>query len=149
VLAAFPLVGADEAAPGLWPLAALSLGLLVAAVFFGRLLGLLLAALAAELVVAMLHSSLAPAVVVATAAALFLLCELLAWAETLRGGARVDRSALGRRVLHLAGVVLLGAAAAGVTLAGSGISAPNAFVAGVAGAAAVAALVGVVWALGR
>jgi hypothetical protein len=148
-LVAFPLVGADEAAPALWPLATISFGLLVASVRWPSLLAPLLLALAAELVTAALHASLDPAVLVSAATALLLLCELLAWAATLRSDALVDRAALGRRAVHLVAAVLVGATASALTVAGHGISAPNAFVAGVAGAAAVAALLALVWALGR
>jgi hypothetical protein len=77
------------------------------------------------------------------------LCELVAWAGTLRSTALLERGFVVRRAAHVAALALLGAAAAGVTLAAGSITSPNAFAAGIAGAAAVAGLVALVWSLGR
>jgi hypothetical protein len=96
-----------------------------------------------------LDSTLPPAAVVAYGAGLLLLCELLSWAATLHRGTLLEPIVAAQRAGRLAGVALLGAAASALTVAGSGISPPNAFVAGVGGAAAVAALLALVWALGR
>jgi hypothetical protein len=147
-LAAWPLRGGDPATPALVVLAALSLAALAGALVWPRLLGLVLAGLAAELVTRDLAGSLPAEAVVACGAALLLLCELVAWAGTLRGG-RVEWAVIARRALRLASVTLLGAVAAGVTLAAGSASPPSTFLAGLAAAAAVAGLVALVLAAGR
>jgi hypothetical protein len=105
--------------------------------------------LAAELVVRELVAPIAVGATVGYGAGLLLLCELVAWAETLRSPAVVERAVVGRRVLHLAALAALAAAVSGVALAGGSISSANAFLAGLAGAAAVVALLALVRSLGR
>jgi hypothetical protein len=129
-------------------LAVLSLVALFLALVWPGLLGLVLAGLAAELAVRDLTHSVAAEAVVAYAAGLLLLCELVAWAGTLRGG-RVELAVLWRRSARLAAVALLGAVAACVTLAAGSVPSPNAFVAGVAAAAAVVGLSALVLLIGR
>ena len=130
-------------------LAGVSLVLLGLSVRWPRLIALLLICLAAELVARDLEAHVPPGVVAAYSAALLLVSELAAWAGTLRSGALVEPAVVARRVARLGALVVLGATASALTLAGSRISPPDAFIAGVAGAAAVAGLLAVVWTLGR
>jgi hypothetical protein len=148
-LAAYPLAGAGRAAPAAWPLAGLSLALLALSLRQIRLLGLVLIALTAELAVRELVAHVPAGVVVAYGAGLLLLCELVAWAESLRSRALVDPAVVVRRIAQLSVVAMLAAGASGLTLAAGGITSPDAFAAGLAGAAAVAALLALVWWLGR
>ncbi len=130
-------------------LAAAALALLGLSLVWTRVLGLVLAVLAAELVVRGLVAHVPAGVAVAYGTGLLLLAELVAWAGALRPPAVVDRAVVGRRAAHLCALTLLGAVAAGLTLAGSRVASPNAFAAGVAGAAAVAGLAALLWSVGR
>jgi hypothetical protein len=111
--------------------------------------GVVLAALAVEFAMRELDAHVLGWHTVLYAAGLLLLCELIAWADTLRSRALVAPDVVGRRAGNMLLGVLAGGGAAGLAVAAGSIESPNAFVAGVAGAAAVAALVGVVWSLGR
>jgi hypothetical protein len=113
------------------------------------LTGLVLVLLAAEFVVRELDAHVNAPHTAAFAAGLLLLAELIAWADSLRGSARVAPGVVARRAGNLGAVVLVGAGAAALTVEASRIDSPNKFVAGVAGAAAVAAVLVVVWSLGR
>ena len=130
-------------------LGAASLVALLASVVLTPLPGLVLIGLGSEIAVRALDNGLSPAAAVLYAAGLLLLCELVAWADALRGPARVARRAVTSRLAHLLAATLAGAGAAALTVAAGGVRSPNAFVAGVAGAAAVAAIATLVWSLGR
>jgi hypothetical protein len=148
-LAVSPLLGAGRARPGVLALAAISLLALAGSFAWIRLLGLVLAGLAAELVVREAAAHLPAGAAVGYGAALLLLCELVAWARSLRSPALVDRAVVGRRVAGLVVLALFAAVASGLTVTGGSFSPPNAFVAGVGGAVAVAALLTLVWSLAR
>jgi hypothetical protein len=123
--------------------------LLVLALRWTRLIALVLICLAAELVVRDGVAHVPAAAAVAYGVGLLLACELAAWVATLGSRALLEPAVVALRVARLAGVAALGAAASALTLAGSGVSTPDAFVAGVAGAIAVAALLVLVWSLAR
>jgi hypothetical protein len=143
------LAGADEAVPLLVVLAAFTLVALVLSLAWRPLLVLVLIGLAVELVVRLLDEHVSRGEAVALGTGALVLCELIAWADSLRGPALVAPGVVGRRVLNLLLAAVVGAAAAALAVSAGSVEAPNAFVAGVAGAAAVAAIAAVVWSLGR
>jgi hypothetical protein len=130
-------------------LAAVALAALAASLLWRPLLLLVLTALAGELVVRDIAAHVPAGAAVGYGAGLLLLCELVEWAETLRSAALVAPAVAARRAANLFLATAVGAAAAALTVGAGDLSSPNAFVAGVAGAAAVAGLVAVVWSLGR
>jgi hypothetical protein len=148
-LAGYPLAGADAATPALVVLAGLAVVVVAVSLLWRPLPGVVLAALAVELVVRDVDARLPSAQAIGYGVGLLLLCELIALSDTLRSRALVARGVLGRRAGNLLLALLVGAGAAAITVAAGDVDAPNDFVAGVAGAAAVAALVGIVWSLGR
>jgi hypothetical protein len=130
-------------------LGAASLAALLASLVLTPLPGLVLVGLGSEIVVRVVDNGFSPVAAILYAAGLLLLCELVAWADALRGSARVAGRAVASRLAHLFAAVVVGAAAAALTVAAGGVESPNAFVAGVAGAAAVTAIAMLVWSLGR
>jgi hypothetical protein len=131
------------------PLAGAALAAVLVSLLWTPLTGVVLVLLATEFVVRELDAHVAAPRAVAFATGLLLLGELVAWADTLRGSARVDPGVVVRRAGNLAVALALGAGAAALTVGAGRIDAPNDFVAGGAGAAAVAAVLGVLWSLGR
>lgn len=148
-LAGSLFAGVDSSVPALVLVACLALVAVVLSLLWTPLTGPVLVLLATAFVVRELDVHVAAPHTALFAAGLLLLGELIAWADALRGGALVAPDVVARRVGNLAAVVLVGVAAAALTVEAGRIDAPNAFLAGVAGAAAVAAVLGVVWSLGR
>jgi hypothetical protein len=148
-LAGTPLLGAGRSAPALAALAGVALAALAASLLWRPLPWLVLASLAAELAVCEVERGVPGGLAVAYGAGLLLLCELLAWADTLRSPALVAPGLAVRRAANVLAATAVGAGAAALALAAGTVDAPNAFAAGVAGALAVAGLVAVVWSLGR
>jgi hypothetical protein len=109
----------------------------------------LLAGFAVELVLRELDAHVLGWHTVAYAVGLLLLCELIAWADTLRSRALAAPAVVRGRAASLLFAVVAGGVAAGLAVGAGSVESPNAFVAGVAGAAAVAAIVGVVRSLGQ
>jgi len=141
--------GVDSSVPALVPVTCLALVAVVLSLLWTPLTGPVLVLLATGFVVRELDAHVTAPHTALFAAGLLLLGELIAWADALRGGARVAPGVVARRIGNLAAVVVVGAVAAALTVEAGRIDSPNAFVAGVAGAAAVAAVLGVVWSLGR
>jgi hypothetical protein len=148
-LGGLPLLGAGDAVPVLLLFGGLALAAVLVSLLWRPAPGFVLAPLAAAFLARELDGHVAAAATVAYAAGLLALCELLAWADTLRSPARFDPAYATRRAANLLAATGAGAATAGLTLAAGSVESPNAFVAGVAGAAAVVGLVAVVWRLGR
>jgi hypothetical protein len=144
VLAGTPLLGSDRAAPALEALGALSLVFLAFSLARGGLLAFVLVTLTSEFTARKVIVGVGAGASIAYGAGLLLLCELLAWAETLRAPAPalVERVVVIRRALHLGGLMMLAALSAALVVLGADISSPDAFVAGVAGAVAAVALFG-------
>jgi hypothetical protein len=148
-LAGTPLLGAGESAPALTVLAGVALAALAASLLWRPLPWLVLATLGAELAVREVERGVPGALAVAYAAGLLLLCELVAWADTLRSRALVAPGLAARRAANLLAATAAGTGGAALVLVAGSADAPNAFAAGVAGALAVAGLLAVVWSLGR
>jgi len=148
-LAGFPLEEADRSAPVLAVFAGFSLVILALSLLWTPLPALVLLGPAVELVVLEVDTHLPAAEAVGYGVGLLVLCELIAWADTLRSHALVAPAVVVRRAAALLVTAGVGAAAATLTAEAGDVDSPNAFVAGVAGAAAVALVVGLVWSIGR
>jgi hypothetical protein len=144
-----PLLGAGRSEPALASLAGVAVLALLASLLWRPLPWLVLAALAAELAVREVESGVAGGLALAYGTGLLLLCELVAWADTLRAPTLVAPPLAVRRAANLLVATAVAAGAAALVLAAGKVDAPNAFAAGVTGALAVAGLVAVVWSLGR
>jgi hypothetical protein len=141
VLAGAPLLGAGRAAPAVVPLAGLSLVFVAISLAGVRLLAFVLVTLAAEFMAREMIVGFGASAAVGFGVGLLLLCELVAWAETLRPPAVVERAIVVRRALRLCGLVVVAALSSTLVLLGASISSPDAFVAGVAGAIAAVTLI--------
>ena len=111
--------------------------------------GIVLAGLGVEFVMRELDAHVPATHTVAFAGGLLLVCELMAWSDALRSRALIAPVVVRRRLGNVAGAIAVGAAASALTLAAGDVESPNAFLAGVGGAIAIVAVVGVVWSLGR
>lgn len=148
-LAGLPLAGAGRALPAAAILAAVALVALGLSLVEIRLLAVVLVCLTAELLVREAIGHVPPGAALAYGAGLLLVAELVAWAETLRPPALLEPAVVTRRVARLCALAMLATVASGLARGAGSISTPDSFLAGVAGAAAVAAVIALVWSLSR
>jgi hypothetical protein len=147
-LAVLPLAGAGRTLPAA-TLAGIALAALGLSLVRIGLLAVVLVCLTAELVVRERVGHVPSGAALAYGVGLLLVAELVAWAATLRPPTLLESAVVYRRIARLWAIALLGVVAAGVALGAGALSAADTFLAGVAGAAAVAALVALFWWLGR
>jgi hypothetical protein len=148
-LAVLPLAGAGRELAAAELLAGISLVALGLSLLEIRLLAVVLVCLTAELLVREHVRHVPSGAALAYGAGLLLVAELVAWAETLRPPALVEPAVVYRRIAGLCALALLAVVAAGVARGAGAVSASDTFLAGVAGAAAVAVLVALWWSLVR